>query len=426
MALLPPRRVKEENLRFYYITRVAYMFGLLGHGGAVFSFWMMGIPEMALFNLVVSVPSFIAALLLNRLGHHNLAFSFAFFELYLHQLVGTYFLGWDFGFHYWLIYLAGLCFFNPYWKGWVDSILLAVVSLGYIWAFFFAHEGVYEPDARTLHFASLGNAVSAIAALSLLIRYFSTTTLRAEQKLKMEKAITEQQNEQLSAQHEALVIEQDKTSRMLNKVELLFGQQVSEEIAREMIYSQTEIDSKTFDATIMFLDIRDFTLFADSREPSEVARFQNIVFGELIEIVRKQKGVVLQILGDGIMAVFGAPVQDSKHARHAVQAGFDILEKVKELSEKGKIPAIRIGMGLNSGNILAGNVGNETRKFYSLTGKNVIIAARIEQLNKQYNSQFLVSESVFELTQDTGYQAEGLGEVHLKGIEKSVGLYKLA
>ena len=101
---------------------------------------------------------------------------------------------------------------------------------------------------------------------------------------------TEQKNVQLTKQHEALVVEQDKTARMLDKIQALFGQQVSEEVARTLIEGPSEIDSKPYDVTVLFLDIRDFTVFADSREPEEVARFQNIVFGELIEIVRANQG----------------------------------------------------------------------------------------------------------------------------------------
>jgi class 3 adenylate cyclase len=269
------------------------------------------------------------------------------------------------------------------------------------------------------------NAMSLMILVPLLINYFANATLRAENKLKDEKEITEQQNVQLTRQHNALVKEQDKTSRLLKKIESLFGQQVSREVAQEMINSETEIDSKIMDVTVMFLDIRDFTVFADSREPQEVARFQNIVFSSLIDIVNEYKGVVSQILGDGIYAMFGAPVPDQDHVRNAVNAGYDMIKKIKELGENGSIPRIRIGIGLNTGKVMAGNVGNETRKSYSLAGSNVIIAARIEQLNKQYNSQFLVSGSVFEKINEPGLEYENLGKKSLKGIEKDISVYKL-
>jgi class 3 adenylate cyclase len=236
----------------------------------------------------------------------------------------------------------------------------------------------------------------------------------------------EAQHTLLEEQHNSLEEEQLKTQKMLEKIETLFGQQVSKEIARELVTFEGEVDSKLFEVTIMFLDIRDFTVFADSRAPEEVATFQNVVFSELIDIVRKYKGITNQILGDGIMAVFGAPVTTTEHAANAVAAGYDILEKIKDLAEEGKIPPIRVGIGLNSGNVIAGNIGNASRKQYSLTGSTVIIAARIEQLNKVYKSQFLVSAGVIKELETGKDTITELGQVELKGIGQAVGIYQLA
>ncbi len=420
-----PLKVSNENLKFYNTTQGAYIVGILGHAFAIFGFWNLGIKEMVYFNAFISVPAFLSAFVINRLGRHNLAFSFAFFELFVHQIIGVYFTGWGYGLQFWLIYLAGLSFFNPQWNTKVQYLLLALIAGTYVFLFLNCQEGVYLIEPNSLQIGNLSNAIFAIAVLSLLINYYSKSTLRAEKKLIAEKEITEQQNKQLTEQHETLVIEQDKTNRLLNKVESLFGQQVSQEVAQAMINSESEIDSKIYDATVMFLDIRDFTVFADSREPSEVAKFQNIVFSELIEIVRLNKGIVNQILGDGILALFGAPVENKDHVKNAVKAGYEMIEKVNELGESGKIPPIKIGIGLNSGKIMAGNVGNDIRKFYSITGTNVIIASRIEQLNKTFNSQFLVSENIYSSIKDDAPHLQDHGEIALKGIEKKISVYQL-
>ena len=427
MQHLIPLKVTKDNLPFYNTTQGAYFFGLIGHASVILVFWYLGVKEMFWFNALVSVPSFIVAIVMNRLGRHNLAFSFAFFELLFHQLVGIHFLGWDFGFQYWLIYLAGLSFFNPRWNSIIQYLLLFIIAASYIIFFIIGQEGVYQFEVEVTRIAYLSSAIPAIAALCLLINYFSKSYLKAQKNLEAEKEVTEQKNLQLTQQHESLLIEQEKTNRLLNKVESLFGQQVSQEVAQTMIHSETEIDSKLYEATIMFLDIRDFTVFADSREPAEVATFQNTVFSALIEIVKMNKGVVNQILGDGILAVFGVPVEDENHAEHAVAAGFAMLEKIKELGVSGKIPPIRIGIGLNSGKIMAGNVGNEIRKFYSLTGTTVIIAARIEQLNKRFNSQFLISEQVYASVKNNldSHEIEDLGKIELKGIGHEVDVYQL-
>ena len=420
-----PYRVNEENIKFFKITQIVYYIGLFGHLSAIGMFWWMGIKEMVLFNLIISIPSFSIALILNRLGHHSFAFALGFIELFFHQILGIYFTGWETGFQFWLIYLAALSFFNARWKSIYNYIGLLLVIAGYTVSYYMAREGVYQLADNITHFFYVQNAVVAIGLISLLINYYAKTALLSEQKLQKEKELTENQNIQLIKQHEALVKEQDKTYNMLNKIESLFGQQVSEEVAQEMIQTEHEIDSKIMEVTVMFLDIRDFTLFADSREPAEVAEFQNIVFGALIDLVRDNKGIVSQILGDGIMAVFGAPTPNTMHAKHALNAGYAMVKKIEELGKSGKIPKIKVGIGLNSGKVMAGNVGNESRKFYSLTGSNVIIAARIEQLNKNYKSQFLVSSTTVEKARIDKNLIEDLGDLILKGIENKIKVYKL-
>lgn len=394
----------QRDRHFYQITNAAYWFGVFGHGGGVFMFWWMGMPEMALFNLAFSTPAFAFAIFLNKRGRLSLAFAFAFAELLLHQVLTTYYLGWEIGAHFYIIYLAGLIFFNPRWNRNIQYSLLAFVSIVYVGIYFAFQEPVYGLPEDLVTVVNITVAVSVIIATSLLINYFAKTTYSSEQNLIREKALTQ---------------------RLLDRVKGLFGQQISREIASEMIETEDDLEARNFEATVMFMDIRGFTVLADSRTPQEVAEFQNTVFGAWIETIQEHHGVVLQLLGDGIMAVFGAPKVDPGHARNAVQAGYKILDRIRELFESGHIPRIRIGIGLHSGTIVAGNIGNETRKAYSLTGKNVIIAARIEPLNKQFNSQFLVSESVIQACAGDQYEAEDLGEVELKGIEQPVRIIKL-
>ena len=398
------QHVSAENEKFYKITQAAFLFGLVAHALSIPMYLNIGIQEMVWFNVLFSVPAFAIAILLNRKGKHSFAFLWAFLELWLHQVATTYFLGWSCGAYYWLIYLAGLSFFNSQWSLKIQLVLLCIIVATFLGLYSFNQEGVYSLAPNLQSIFALINGVTVLFVLSLLIYYFATSAFKAETKLKEEQALT---------------------AAMLTKIEGLFGQQVSKEIAAEMIGSETEIESKLYSATIMFMDIRDFTLFADSKPPSEVAHFQNIVFGALVEIIGNHHGIVLQLLGDGLMAVFGAPVVSHKHAQNAVNASFDMMKRIEELIQEGQIPKIRVGIGLNSGNIVAGNLGNNSRKFYSLTGKNVIIAARIEPLNKKFNSQFLVSESVYNAIPKDDLEAEDIGEITLKGIEFPVKVYKL-
>ncbi|MEM7549302.1 MAG: adenylate/guanylate cyclase domain-containing protein [Bacteroidota bacterium] len=403
MKLFQSPHVLPSNQRFYVITQWAYLIGFCGHIMAYFSFEQMGIVEMVGVNLYYSIPTFVLCFLLNRKGKHNAAFAFAFLELWLHQVLSTYYMGWDIGAHFWLIYLCGLAFFNPAWKNRTQIVLMLVVVSSYVFMFHWYQNGVYEIDINMLKSNSLVNALVCMIIISLLINYYSRAATKAEFLLKEEK---------------------EKTAQMLDRVESLFGQQVSFEIAQELISGEVDFGSKHFKVSILFMDIRDFTVFADSHEPMQVASFQNTVFSEIIDIVRENKGVALQILGDGIMAVFGAPVAYTDHAGRAVKAGQQIVERASLLGKSGKIPTIKVGIGIHSGRVIAGNVGNTSRNFYSLTGKNVIIAARIEQLNKIHDSQLLISSSTYTVL-DPKPEAQDLGPTSLKGIGEEIRIYKL-
>lgn len=261
--------------------------------------------------------------------------------------------------------------------------------------------------------------VVGVSILVFLVQYYFA---KNERTLKEEVKKT---HEKLSRHHEALTLEQGKTKQVLQKIENLFGQQVSLEVAKELIAQENDFESKSYDVTILFLDIRDFSKFADNKKPAEVASFQNIVFGELLNTIREHKGITNQILGDGIMAVFGAPVQNDSHVLDAVKAGYALIGKINELNELKKIPPTRIGIGLHTGNVVAGNIGNDFRKVYTLTGSTVNIASRIEQLNKVYNSQFLISEAVKIGIRYKGYPVTYVEDVSLRGIENSMKIYNL-
>ena len=175
----------------------------------------------------------------------------------------------------------------------------------------------------------------------------------------------------------------------------------------------------------MFLDIRDFTPFASSRTPAEVIAYQNDVFGFMIEIVTRHHGVINQFMGDGFMATFGAPMSYDSDVQNAYRAACEIVQEVNERTAAGTIPPTRIGIGLNAGEVVAGNVGTDVRKQYSITGTTVITAARIEQLNKKYTSQLLISESVAsELNGELPEDHEVI-ETHLKGMEAPVKIFKI-
>jgi adenylate cyclase len=205
-----------------------------------------------------------------------------------------------------------------------------------------------------------------------------------------------------------------------------FGQQVSPAIVEELLKQGPEISSKRTFVCVLFMDIRDFTRLVEKKTPEEFVAYQNAVFGAAIAIVDKNHGVINQFLGDGFMATFGAPVATGRDCRNALSAARQLLAAVKALSDSGRIPATSIGIGLHAGEAVSGNIGSQARQQYSISGNVVIVAARIEQLNKDYGSQLLVSAEVLREAGEGDHGAEALGAVQVKGRDEPIEIYRLA
>ena len=210
-----------------------------------------------------------------------------------------------------------------------------------------------------------------------------------------------------------------------NKVIDLFGQQISQQIANSILENQSELTGARKKVCIMFLDIRQFTNYVEHHQPEEVVSYLNTLFGFMIESIESHHGVINQFLGDGFMATFGAPVSVGNSSQHATEAAQEIIAKLNEEYQLGNIPETRIGIGLHYDEAVTGNIGSSIRKQYSITGRVVIIASRIEQLNKKYNTSFLISEEVYkQLNKEMQSTFEWLEASKIKGSEKLISLYK--
>jgi adenylate cyclase len=210
-----------------------------------------------------------------------------------------------------------------------------------------------------------------------------------------------------------------------NKIINLFGQQVSKEVVHEMIDKGGVVQTKLMRVCIMFIDIRNFTSYVEDKTPSEIVTYQNAFFRIVVKTVLKHHGIINQFLGDGCMVTFGAPVSLENPSVHAINAALEIRQQLNKEIAKGAIPLTNIGIGIHEGDAVTGNIGPEERQQYSITGSVVILAARIEQLNKEYNSQILVSENVIQQA-GAASSSEYIGKVNLKGWTDSIGIYKVA
>lgn len=212
-----------------------------------------------------------------------------------------------------------------------------------------------------------------------------------------------------------------------NQIITLFGQQISREVVNEILKQTGSLQSSLREVTVMFIDIRGFTAYAEKRTPQEVVAYQNAFFGIIIEVVNQYKGIN-QFLGDGCMVTFGAPMALANSCENAVRAGLAIIEQMEERMSAGTLPPTQVGIGLHVGEAVTGNIGTDVRQQYSITGNVVILASRIEQLNKEYGSQMLVSAEVMRCIEQDTYALAGqpIGLVHVKGREEEIFLYQLA
>lgn len=222
----------------------------------------------------------------------------------------------------------------------------------------------------------------------------------------------------------------DKTKGKLvgaeQRIVKLLRQQVSGDVAQELLMNSFDKPGERLFVCIMFLDIRDFTPMAEKLSPEELIRYQNDVFGFMIDVVQQHQGNINQLLGDGFMATFGAPVSHGNDCQNAFLAAKEILKEVKERSDAGVIPKTKIGIGLHAGFVVTGNVGNEARKQYSVTGNSVIIASRVEQLNKEYKTRLIITEEVYQKLDKPLQLDQPFLEVEIKGRSNPVRILKIA
>lgn len=201
------------------------------------------------------------------------------------------------------------------------------------------------------------------------------------------------------------------------------GQQLSPEIAQTLI--KGEFNSEKQEVTILFLDIRNFTKYVEKHEPSEVINFQNSFFGPVLSQISKYEGITNQIMGDGLMATFGKSNTDKDHVVKAVSCGIQILREVKQLCRRGQIPPTKIGIGIHTGKVVMGNIGNEERKQFSISGAPVIIAARLEQATKKHEIDFLISEEVKNRLPPENFKTEHIGELSYHNVEQPIRTYSI-
>ena len=225
---------------------------------------------------------------------------------------------------------------------------------------------------------------------------------------------------QLRRQFEASI--QATTAR--DRVTNLFGQHVSPQVVERLMLEGASAASDVRRVAVMFVDFRNFTAAARSRSPQDVVDRLDGAFAVLVEILDRHGGIVNKFLGDGFLALFGAPLESPQAVHEAVAAAREMLAAMEGVNRASSWP-LRIGIGIHFGEVVAGNIGSPRRKEYTVIGDTVNFAARLESLNKEFGSQLLISAAVHDELGQDGSGAISLGEVAIRGYDRPMTVWQL-
>ena len=179
--------------------------------------------------------------------------------------------------------------------------------------------------------------------------------------------------------------------------------------------------------TVLFSDIRGFTTVTERGQPEEIVHTLNEYFTRMVELVFQHQGTLDKFVGDMVMALFGAPLDDPDHADHAVETALDMIDELGQLNARWRrkaAPTLDIGIGINTGPMIAGNIGSDAIMSYTVIGDAVNLGSRLESLNKQYGTRIIISES-HERQLKRQYIFRPLGDVVVKGKTKPVAIFEV-
>ena len=217
-------------------------------------------------------------------------------------------------------------------------------------------------------------------------------------------------------------------SRSKRQFTELFGQYVPPELVDRMAANPEKytMEPKAVELTILFSDVRGFTTISEALKPEELREYINEYLTDMSGIIRsKYNGTLDKYIGDAIMAFWGAPVEDPQHARNGVLAGLAMQKECEVLNAKFAAkgwPTLKIGVGLNSGNVRVGDMGSQVRRAYTAMGDAVNVASRLEGRTKHYGVGILVGESTRKAIKDVVFRE--VDRIKVKGKHEAVAIYE--
>lgn len=205
-----------------------------------------------------------------------------------------------------------------------------------------------------------------------------------------------------------------------------FGAYVSEPVVQRVLRGDetTRVRTERREATVLFVDIRDFTQLTTHQPADEVLKRLNLTLERFGRHIHRKRGIVNKFLGDGLMAVFGAPTADALHAKHGFEAARALLMEADRLRLSGEFPELQVGIGLASGEVLAGDIGGAAQREYTVVGEVVNLAARLEQHTKDLGVPLLLDARVAKAV---GPQAplRKLDPLRIRGVPGEVAVWTI-
>jgi adenylate cyclase len=209
------------------------------------------------------------------------------------------------------------------------------------------------------------------------------------------------------------------------KIKDAFGKFVNKDLAEQVMKGTIKLGGERKEVAVFFSDIRSFTAISEKLEPEEVVEFLNQYMTRMVKCVNDTKGVVDKYIGDAIMAVWGAPVSTGNDTENAINGALMMRKTLAEFNTgRGgdKHPVIRIGCGINTGPVLAGQIGSEERMEYTVIGDTVNLASRIESLNKPFGTDILISEDAYKKVKEI-FAIEKMQSIKVKGKSEAQNVY---
>ena len=212
-------------------------------------------------------------------------------------------------------------------------------------------------------------------------------------------------------------------------VKKLFGRFVSKDVYEQLLQHPeiAELGGRRREMSVLFSDIRGFTTVTEKGNPEALVSQLNEYFSRMVDIVFKHHGTVDKFVGDMVMALYGAPLDDSDHAEHAVASAIEMVSELGALNTKWAAegrPQLDLGIGVNSGDMIAGNIGSSSIMSYTVIGDNVNLGSRLESLNKDYKTRIIISDETRGRLKGA-YDIRPLGDVVVKGKTRPVAIFEV-